>query len=108
MKVKIILAAAAIAISAAQALAAKDRTLMLSNSAGQAITAFKVTPVDDSAASIDVIAGQQLAPNGNRQVTIPSTTDTCNFDLEIAFTDGSVEKREAVDFCNTDGFIVEK
>jgi hypothetical protein len=105
---RILMAIALTVAMAAPAMAAKDRTLMLSNNAAQGVTGFKVTPVDDSAGMIDVIAGQALAPKANRQVTIPSTTDTCNFDLEITFADGSIEKREAVDFCNTDGFIVEK
>jgi hypothetical protein len=108
MNMKLFVMAVAAMLSTADAFAAKDRTLMLSNNAAQAITAFKVTPVDDSAGAVDVIAGQQLAPAANRQVTISSTTDTCAFDLEIVFADGTAEKREAVDFCNTDGFIVEK
>jgi hypothetical protein len=95
-------------VSPSVAWAAQDRTLMLVNSSQQQVTTFKVTPVDGSAAALDVLTGQSLNANANLKVTIPSVTDECGFDLEIGFADGNVEKREAVDFCNTDGYIIEK
>lgn len=96
------------AVSASAAFAAQDRTLMLMNNAQQQVTGFKVTPVDGSAQALDVLSGQSLNVNANLKITIPSVTDECGFDLEITFADGSAEKREAVDFCNTDGYIIEK
>lgn len=89
-------------------MAAQDRSLMLMNQSQQQVTAFKVTPVDGSAAALNVLPGQGLNANANLKVTIPSVTDECGFDLEITFADGTSAKREAVDFCNTDGYIIEK
>lgn len=81
---------------------------MLNNSSGAAVTTFKVTPVDGSSAQIDVLGTLNIAEGEMLKVTIPSSTDQCVFDLEIGFSDGSNERREAVDFCNTDGYIIEK
>lgn len=81
---------------------------MLNNASSLPLAKFVVTPVDGSAAAVDVLAGQSVAMGQMLKIIIPSTTDVCAFDLEIEFSDGSKEKREAVDFCNTDGYIVEK
>jgi hypothetical protein len=95
-------------VAATAAWAAEDRTFMLMNKAQQQVTAFKVVPVNNQGAVIDMLAGAALNVNASRPVTIPSATDQCSFDLEITFADGTSEKREAVDFCNTDGYIIEK
>lgn len=81
---------------------------MLMNNSAVEVTSFKVRPSDGSAPPTDVLAGQGLGVGENRKVTIASPTDECTFNLEIVFSGEDPIDREAVDFCNTDGYIIEK
>jgi hypothetical protein len=86
---------------------AEDRAFTITNASALAITAFVVTPNALDAAAVNMVPSGSIAPGAALDVTIPSANDACLFDLRIAFADGTETSRPEVDFCNTDGYIVE-
>ena len=106
MDMKALLIAAAAGL-AANGMDAVDRTLTLNNSSEQAVTGFFVTPDAMDASTINMAPAAGIAPLDTLNITIPSATGACVFDLKIVFADGTEDIRPDVDFCNTDGYIFE-
>ena len=86
---------------------AEDRTLTLTNNTQKAVTGFFVTPVEGEASVVNMVSAEGLAAGEFLDITIPSAADACVFDLKITFADTTQEDRPSVDFCNTDGYIIE-
>ena len=106
---KFILPAIALAIPVftAPADAGEDRAFVINNATVKTITGFYVTPAAGDASTLNMIGATGLDPQGLLDITVPSATDACLFNLRITFADATEENRADVDFCNTDGYIVE-
>ena len=85
---------------------ADDLSVMLNNRTQQPITSFLVSPKDKTVPGINVLAAA-LEPGDAAPIVIAGGSDVCLYDIEIRFADNSIKERVDMDFCNTDGFIVE-
>jgi hypothetical protein len=101
-----ILSCLVLAMTAVLALAA-DKQLMLTNRAGEAVTAVSITATATPDEPLPMNMELPVANGTTTMMTVSLPDSACIFDASYTFTSGQTQKQPDLDICQLDGLVVE-
>ena len=104
LRICLIVFAQALAVTSAWAV---DRQLVLTNHAGETLTAVKFAPAAKPDQPLPLAVSLPLAANATVMATVSMPDSACVFNATYTFASGQTTAQPDIDLCQLDGIVVE-
>jgi hypothetical protein len=94
-------------LATSAALLAADKELMITNRAGEAITALVISGTATPDEPLTTALALPVANNATSMMTVTLPDGACIFDATYTFASGQTQKQPDLDICQLDGLVVE-